>query len=224
MGGIGSGRSASYAGKATTEDSLPLDIRRLKRAGALTPGGVCTWQWTVNDRVRATIGVHAEAGSITLSYNYIARGRAAEAISQTIWMESTACALGGYRRWFACPTCNRRVAVLYGAGRLFACRGCKGLAYASQGESDDDRAARRADRIRKRLGWMPGILNEHGVRPKGMHWNTYMRLVREHDAWVAVCCAGMAARVGLLRGQIEELRIKQQAASAALNLFRNPSV
>lgn len=42
----------------------------------------------------------------------------------------------------------------------------------SERETADDRAARRADRIRKKLGWEPGILNGDGWKPKGMHWNT----------------------------------------------------
>lgn len=159
----------------------------------------------MNDRVHATIGIRAAAGSIALSYNYTAHGRAAEAISQTIWMETTGCALGGHRRWFACPTCSRRVAVLYGAGRLFACRPCKALAYASQSESLDDRAARRADRIRKRLGWEPRILNGPGLKPARMHWRTYERLREQHDALVAVSLAGMARKLGLLRGQLEDI-------------------
>ena len=195
MGGLGSGRSASYTGKATTEDSLPLDIRRLQRAGVPAPGWVCTWQWTVNDRVRATIGIRAEAENIALSYNYTAHGQPAEAISQTVWVASSACALGGHRRWFACPACSRRVAVLYGAGRLFACRRCKGLAYASQGESGDDRAAWRAGRIRTRLGWLPGILNGNGTRPKGMHRSTDQRShlrelvgkLKENDGFQQTC-------------------------------------
>ena len=29
---------------------------------------------------------------------------------------------------------------------------------------------RRADNIRKRLGWEAGILNENGGKPKGMRW------------------------------------------------------
>lgn len=41
MGGRGSGRPASYAVKPTTEDSLPLDIRRMQRIGVLTPGWTC---------------------------------------------------------------------------------------------------------------------------------------------------------------------------------------
>lgn len=205
MGGIGSGRSAIYTAKATTEESLPLDIRRLQRAGVLTPGRACTWQWTVNDRVRATIGIRAETGNIALSYNYTAHGRPTEAINQSIWMESSACALGGHRRWFSCPACSRRVAVLYGAGRLFACRDCKCLTYASQRESDDDRAARRADRIRKQLGWMPGILNGPGGKPKDMQWRTYERLQARHEAFVGVSLAGMARKLGLLREKLEDI-------------------
>lgn len=61
MGGRGSGRPAGYAGRSTTEDSLPLDIRRLQRSGVLTPGRTCSWQWTVNDHVRASIQIHAAA-------------------------------------------------------------------------------------------------------------------------------------------------------------------
>ena len=75
----------------------------------------------------------------------------------------TPCNLGGSRAWFICPAvgCGRRVAILYGGG-IFACRHCYQLAYASAREDVCDRAARRADRLRARLGWEPGILNGNG--------------------------------------------------------------
>ena len=205
MGGIGSGRRPGYSGKHTTEDSLPLDIRRLRRVGALNPGRAVAWQWTFNDRVYASIQIRAEEWQITLSYLHTPAGGSAESISQTVRMETTPCALGGRRQWFTCPRCSLRVAVIYGVGRLFACRQCKDLAYACQGESGADRAARRADRIRKRLGWELGILNEPGLKPKGMHWRTYERLLAQHDDFVGVSLASMARKLGLLRGRLEDI-------------------
>lgn len=50
------------------------------------------------------------------------------------------------------------MAVLHG-GRIFACRHCNRAAYRCQREPDDDRASRRAETIRRRLGWEPGFLN-----------------------------------------------------------------
>lgn len=115
-------------------------------------------------------------------------------------MKATPCTVGGHRSWFFYGSCGRRVAVLYGAGRLFACRPCKGLGYASQSESDDDRAARRADWIRKRLGWAPGSLNEQGSRRPDMLWRTYERLVAQHDADMVVSHEGIARQLGCCIG------------------------
>jgi hypothetical protein len=205
MGGMGSGRRASYCGRDTTDDSMPLDIRRLHRASALLPGRSVGWEWTVNDRVIGSIRVHTGDEAVTLVYNYTPPGRPAEVVRQPVTLTTTPCALGGRRTWFACPACGKRVAVIYGAGRLFACRQCKGLAYSSQGEADDDRAARRADRIRKRLGWEPGILNGNGWKPKGMHWRTFERLRGEHDIHVNAALAGMAAKLDLLQDRFGKI-------------------
>lgn len=96
---------------------------------------------------------------------------------------------GGSRPWFACPgvvngvTCGRRVAKLYGAGRYFLCRYCYGLAYSSQSETASDRALRRANKVRMRLGGDPGMLSPFPKRPKGMHLRTYERL--HHRVWDA---------------------------------------
>ncbi|MBX7135022.1 MAG: hypothetical protein K1X67_20335 [Fimbriimonadaceae bacterium] len=79
------------------------------------------------------------------------------------------------------------------------------MAYACQREAPDDRAARRADRIRKRLGWQPGILNGKGDKPKGMRWRTYERLTAEHDAFVGASLAGMARRFNLVNQRLPGL-------------------
>lgn len=88
---------------------------------------------------------------------------------------------GGYRRWLVCPTCKARREALYVDGHSIACRMCLGLRYASQHENVRDRMFRRANAIRKRLGWKPGTANPLGGKPKGMHWRTYQRLMDEHE-------------------------------------------
>lgn len=55
-----------------------------------------------------------------------------------------------------------------------------------QREKRDDRAARRADTIRRRMGWESGLLNQPGSKPKGMHWRTYLRLINQHHAYTVV--------------------------------------
>lgn len=199
MGGPGSGRRPTYSGKGTAEGSMPLDIRRLAKAGALQAGTSSGWQWSTGGRVHSSIRIWAEVGGVTLSYTYRPHSATPEVVSQPIRIVTTPGTLGGQRPWFACPACGKRVAVIYGAGRHFACRKCKGLAYESQTEREDDRAARKADRIRKRLGWPAGILNPSGGKPKGMHWRTFSRLSAEHDDLVLQAMEGMARQLGLLR-------------------------
>jgi hypothetical protein len=117
----------------------------------------------------------------------------------------TPCNLGGTRPWFICPAvgCGRRVAILYGDG-TFACRQCYQLAYASAREDAGDRAARRADRLRARLGWEPGILNGEGDKPKWMRWRTFDRLTAEHDQFVGRSMRAAALKFGLLGSDLRD--------------------
>ncbi len=73
-----------------------------------------------------------------------------------------------------------------------------------QRESSYDRMALRADRIRDKLGWEPGILNGSEWKAKGMQWNTFERLTAQHDAFVQISLAGMAAKLNLLGKSIED--------------------
>jgi hypothetical protein len=89
------------------------------------------------------------------------------------------------------------VAILYGGG-IFACRHCYRLAYASSREdAGSGRATRRADRLRARLGWHPGILNGEGGKPKWMRWRTFERLVAQHNKFVGESFTEMALRFGI---------------------------
>lgn len=199
MGGIGSGRGPSS--RRSTGDQRALDIRWLKRRDLLRPGLSFSVDWARNRQVVASILVEVDTDELVLSYRHQQFGGEWQSKNYPVALDWTPCNYGGRRAWFTCPAigCGRRVATLYlGGSGIFACRHCWHLAYSSQREAIGDRAARRADRIRERLGWPAGILNPNGTKPKGMHWRTYWRLRAQHDALVTVSLRGMAERLGLL--------------------------
>ena len=205
MGGIGSGRR-HQGGRSTTSDMRPLDIRKLQRDGLLTPGRAFGWQWTVNGNEVASIQMRTEADRVILNYRSRSNGGEWQLMEYPVYLEWTGLHFGGRRAWFLCPArgCGRRVAILFG-GSIFACRHCHKLAYECQRETDADRAMRRADTIRRRLGWGAGIANLEGGKPKGMHWKTFERLKAEHDAFTNASWAGMAERLGLLKRRLAGL-------------------
>jgi hypothetical protein len=207
MGGIGSGRR-NQSGKATTSDRRPLDIRRLQRDGLLTPGRSCSWQWRCYGQEVASIQIRAEAGQVILNYQNRSNGGDWQPKEYPICVEWTDCNLGGQRAWFRCPAmgCGKRVAILY-AGAIFTCRHCQKLAYACQRETLDDRSARRADTLRRRLQWPAGILNGTGGKPKGMHWRTFERLKAEHNAFVRVSLTEMRLRFGLTNHELDDMGV-----------------
>ena len=196
MGGFGSGRRY---GKNTTDSYRTLDVRRLQRDGLLIPGHTFGWNWTCDGETVASIQVRTETDRVILMYSHRSGGGEWKREEYPVFLDWTPCNYGGRRAWFRCPAagCGRRVAILYG-GDIFACRHCYRLAYPVEREIPGDRAARRANRIRERLGWDVGILNPKGwKKPKGMHWRTFERLNAEHDAHVQITLAGLVQRFHL---------------------------
>ena len=206
MGGFGSGRGQS--GRDTTSDYRALDVRRLQRDGLLAPGRSFGWNWTRDGETVASIQVRAETDRIILNYRHKRGGSDWQPMNYPVWLAWTDCTLGGQRAWLLCPArgCGRRVALLYiGGSGIFACRHCYRLAYECQRDTDDDRAMRRADRIRERLGWEAGILNGEGDKPKGMHWRTFERLHAEHNDFVNTSLVGMMRKFGRLGVGLDDL-------------------
>lgn len=205
MGGPGSGNHWRYGTRSTTDEMRSIDVRRWSREGMLRPGYRGGWRWSVNGREIASIRMRAEADRVILTYRHRSGGGDWRDEEYPVFLQRTACHLGGARPWFICPAvgCRRRVAILYGGG-FFACRRCHRLAYDSTHEDAGGRATRRADRIRMRLGWEPGILNGSGPKPKGMRWRTFDRLVKRHDEYVRRSWVGMAVKLRMT-GLLERL-------------------
>jgi hypothetical protein len=166
------------------------------------------WNWTRDGETLASIQIRTETDRVILNYRHKSGGSDWQPMDYPVRLDWTGCTLGGRRAWLLCPArgCGRRVALLYiGGSGIFACRHCYKLAYASQRETCDDRAARRADRIRDRLGWEAGILNGEGDKPKGMHWRTFNRLHTEHNDFVNASLAGMMRKFGRLGAELDDL-------------------
>ena len=182
MGGFGSTRWGWISTKDTLECNRSIDINCLNRAGYLQPGRSGGWEWTRDGERVASIQLRNDGNRLVLSYRIQRHGEEwqdVEQPTQVVWMP---CRFGGARPYFVCPgivngiACGRRVVKLYGAGAYFLCRHCYRLAYASQREDSYDRASRRANNIRMRLGGEPGTAALFPDRPKGMHYETYERL------------------------------------------------
>jgi hypothetical protein len=183
--------------KHCTGDYRELDIRKINRAGKLALGCVSSWSWSRNSQTLGNINMQAGVGKVTLNYRQRQHGGEWEDVSYKVGLAFTPCHLGGQRVWWECPVegCHKRVAVLYGGADVFACRHCYRLAYRSQVETPHNRAFRRADNLRDRLGWGAGIANPTGDKPKGMHWRTYWRLLARYQNQSNQVMAGSMAAI-----------------------------
>lgn len=162
MGGIGSGRP-SGGGRDKVEACRSIDVNRLLREACLRPGWMGGWQWTRDGEKVASINLRAEHDQLHLTYRVRVNGGEWEDVAETVRIVRVLCRFGGARPYFICPgvvngiACGRRVAKLYGPGRYFLCRHCYRLVHASQSEGGLDRALRRGNTIRQRLGGDPGM-------------------------------------------------------------------
>ena len=198
MGGPGSGRRSYNNAKRTTNEHQSIDIRRWHREGLLRPNTFFYWEWRRYGKVNAYISARVEPRKLTLTYRQKQADGNWRFVSHPVHIDHSTCNYGGQRPWFICPTngCGRRVAILYWA-ETFACRDCHNLAYQCQREVFDDRATRRVEKIRSKLGWEPGIFGLDGFKPKGMHEITYLRLMIQHDYFLRRSLAGIAKRLNL---------------------------
>ena len=164
MGGIGSGaRRSTHIGNV--EDALALDIRTLRRLGAVHAGecvcdAVC---WSINGlsassaRLRVDLSDVERGGMMTIT-----GGMHDGTIKQSVAIEGVPSSLGGWRCYFICPVTARRCEVLYYREGRFASREAQRLSYAVQGMNDLSRARHKAAKLRSRLTGLGNV-----PRPRG---------------------------------------------------------
>jgi hypothetical protein len=181
MGGSGSGSWYRWDKRTTTEEIKRIDIRYLKKHGLLSTGRR-SLSWTSGGESSGYIQYTMRSDCMMLDFKFRRNGGEWEPVKQTINFDETACHYGNTRKWFRCPHCSKRVAVLYGADRLFLCRHCYRLPYGSQSETYLDRMARKARKIRRKLDIDNPIFDPDNLsdgiyfKPKNMHQTTFDRL------------------------------------------------
>ena len=164
MGGRRSTRWNGHRKRRLVEESLAVDLVKMRRAGLLGDAGGCSVAtWTTDSQVTArgvlSIGGAKEAG------------RALELEIHTVWTDAPVRTqlrllpfrphLGG-RRWFVeCPQCEKRFLRVYlsWAGGEVACRRCHGLVHRSAQQHDArvDLARRDPRRFRESRAGLRGL-------------------------------------------------------------------
>lgn len=176
MGGSGSGLYGSGAAvcKTAVEHCRRIDIRKWQRGKLLNADNVFTWQWWNQDEtdVMASIGVKVGVDHTFLFYSVND-----ESIRMVVELDQTETNYG-CREWFLCPSCKKRVALLYLKGKYFNCRKCHNLNYrSSQVSGETTYYHRQLGKICEQLEAEYNPLYElPPAKPKGMHWKTYERL------------------------------------------------
>jgi hypothetical protein len=151
---------ARYAGggKNTVESCRSIDVLEWHRRGYLRSPRGFSWTWTSDGERVASINVETQRHYVLLKYRSCSYarigvmssngspspGRYVGSVENDPGLCVRVAANGVY--------CGRRATKLYGAGRLFACRHCYQLAYASQQESAHQRELGKSQKIRMQLG------------------------------------------------------------------------
>lgn len=128
-----------YNRKATADESCRLKMSSLRKDGMLSSGYSSeTRIWASNRTDKKTIiGVAVDITDepyVRLIYSVTDREGKRTDYDYQVSLVTTPCNFGGVRYWFGCPSCGRRVGVLYLAPGdvYFRCRHCNNLSYHSR--------------------------------------------------------------------------------------------
>jgi hypothetical protein len=179
----------NWKGGGVVEGTTSLDVMQLARADYLSGPRQGSWKWNDLGGMTASIQIKGSHELVTLEYRVRDASGDWHAVRQDVPIRWSPCRFGGERPWFLCDVfadgtyCGRRVAKLYGAGRLFACRHCYCLGYAIQRDRQMDQAHHNLARMHRKLGAdYDGPDGPTPPKPKWMRWKTYSRIAKQIEA------------------------------------------
>lgn len=179
MGSRGSAGGRNVMRSGVVEDAWTLDARELQRRGVLEHG----WSARVNLRHHSgrttLIEFECEHGRIQLAYNVrVAPDRCLNKLV-SIELSRVPRHFGGGQTYLICPSCAKRVALMYLADGNLVCRVCADLVHSSSREGAADRALRRSRKLWARVGDDQGFFSGVPVRPAHMRIRTYHLTLRK---------------------------------------------
>lgn len=120
--------------KPTCERTPQISVSKLRRRGAFRSHIRGFLSWSAGEGQTNEIGFVMDAlcQSFLCECSIIQDDGSWREYSCKIALTRTPCHFGGFRRWFTCPACERRIGILYFKGGRLACRICHGLCYRSQ--------------------------------------------------------------------------------------------
>jgi hypothetical protein len=175
LGGFGSG--GTNWKRAHLEGHRRIGVHYLRKQDLMRPGIYASLRWT-NNLGEPTGSIQVAGGEHFVTLIYSVRRTHTEAwrpIQEQVAFARVAKPFGGEQVYFFCPRCGRRVLELALGAERFRCRTCLGLVHASSQESPTDRAMRRANKLKRRLGAEPG-LDSWYTRPKHMRRKTFDKI------------------------------------------------
>ena len=184
MSGVGSGRRWSGGGRKTVETRPSIDANLMNREKRSVPAlGECG----AHPAKSMTSAIPLRKKGCGWRFEVSAGGGGWKSIRQTVAVVRAPCRFGGERAYFVCSgldgsPCGQRAVKLYADTVGFFCRRCLGLAYASQNEDAWDRARRRAQKARLRIGGGPDVNAPLPfIKPRNMQSQKFSRLYRSAE-------------------------------------------
>lgn len=176
MGGFGSG-GHNNKGRKLVEQCYRLDATDLKRRGLMREGRIAHLSWRgTNDQKGPSVRVIGGTDTITLEYAWRRGDEPWQAHSERVALDWLPRHLGGKEVYFLCPKCAGRVKRIYGAGKRYLCRQCHNLVHGSTQERPGNRATRKNQTLRRKIGVGTGLGDWVGPKPKHMHQKTFERI------------------------------------------------
>ena len=120
-----------YSGRDVVEDTVSITVDDLRLWGYLKEGSHKSGILTLSRNGRKTgslgfsVGIDRDEGSY-ISFNYLLDG---EVVKYKHGIEHHPCNYGGFRYYFICCACWRRITALYFYDSYYLCRHCHKLVY-----------------------------------------------------------------------------------------------